>query len=89
MLFSANIAAIEILEDEVRVAVAKAGGKLPVVQQLLRAPIECESPEQLFDARVAALNAALDQMTVAPATYVLCLHGENCVARTLSIPFKG
>ncbi len=89
MGFGAKVGAIEFAGDEVRVAVIKAAGKLPKVLDLVSRRAHYEEPGQRFEAMVAALNDALNTLSVQPALYVLCESSANSIVRTLSIPFRG
>lgn len=88
MFFSANIAAIEITEAEVRLAVVKTG-RLPALLSVHTAPITCAHEEDRFETEVAALETALEGMKQRPAAYVLCLNGMFSIVRALPIPFRG
>jgi hypothetical protein len=89
MLFKARTAVIEFVGDEVRVAVAKVGGALPTVLELVTRQAVYEAPEQRFEALVNALGEAVDSLKHRPATYVLCVSCLFGVVRTLTIPFRG
>lgn len=89
MIFSAKVAAIEFAGDDVRIAVIKTtlGGFR--VLGLYRARAEYETPEARRDAMVAALERALNEVHGRPSVYVLCVSGADCIARGLTIPFRG
>ncbi|MBI2425429.1 MAG: pilus assembly protein PilM [Candidatus Hydrogenedentes bacterium] len=89
MLFSAKVGAIEIAGDEVRVAVAKVGGKQPQILEVASCRAEYTEPEARFEAMAAALNTALDQLKSKPVLYVLCANCMYSVVRTLTVPFRG
>jgi len=89
MIFSSKVAAIEFAGDDVRIAAVKTtiGGFR--VLGLYRARAEYDTPETRRDARVAALERALGEMRGRPPVYVLCVSGADCIARSLTIPFRG
>ncbi len=89
MFLKTKVAAIEFAGDEVRVAVVKTGGKLPKVLELVSRRAHYELPDARFDALVAALDEALNQLRVRPSAYVLCESSMFCIVRTLTIPFRG
>ncbi len=89
MMFKAKIAAIEIAGDEARVAVAKVGGKQPVVVELLSEQAVYETPEERFEALVTALDTVLERMRSRPSAYVLCASMEQAMVRNIRIPFRG
>jgi len=89
MLFSVKLAAIEIGENTVRLAVVKTGGRRPKVLELLTEAIDVEDPEQRFEATVAAIERLTDGMKHRPAAYVLCLSSLYGIVRPLTIPFRG
>jgi len=89
MIVSAKIGAIEFFGDEVRVAVIKTGGKLPVVLEVHAGKAVYEAPDDRFAAMVHALDTVLDALAIHPATYVLCLPSTSTIVRSLTIPFKG
>lgn len=89
MGFGVKVGAIEFAGDEIRVAVIKAGGKLPKVLDLVSRRAQYEEPEKRFEAMVAALDDALNALSVQPALYVLCESSANSIVRTLAIPFRG
>jgi len=89
MLLTSNIAAIEIEGDEVRVALVRAGGKLPSIAAIHAETATYEDPEQRFEALVKALDTALDAVGGSPSAYVYCLSSAQTIARNLTIPFRG
>ncbi len=89
MLFSVKLAAIEIGESVVRLAVVKTGGRRPKVLDLLVEPINGGDPEQRSEATVAAIERLLDGLKHRPAAFVLCLGSQYGIVRALTIPFRG
>lgn len=89
MLAKAKIGAIEFIGDEIRIAVVKTGKKLPQLLDLQVRQVTYENEEEHFDARVRALNEALDALKVQPGSYVLCVPCTSSIVRALTIPFKG
>ncbi len=89
MLFSAKVAAIEFAGDDVRIAVVKTTLTGFRVLGLSRARAEYETPEGRRDALIVAIKAALGEMRGRPSVYVLCVSGSDCIARGLTIPFRG
>ncbi len=89
MIVTAKIGAIEIFGNEVRVAVIKTGGRLPKILELQSCKAEYDSPEDRVTALVQALNTALDNLKIHPATYVLCVSSSSTIVRSLTVPFKG
>ncbi|HOZ44990.1 MAG TPA: pilus assembly protein PilM [Candidatus Hydrogenedentes bacterium] len=101
----ATVGAIEIVGNEVRLAVVKTGGKRPKVLELHacrarsgdRPPSDDvvgegegrPAPVDPFDALAAAIQALVRQVKKRPVTYVLCVSSGDCVARTLTVPFRG
>ncbi len=104
MSVKAKIAAIEMVGDEVRLAVVKTGGRQPKVLELHAcravyeenaaallsdADVVPDADQQRFDAMVTAVEAVVNKMRTRPNTYVLSVPGSNCITRTLTVPFKG
>ena len=88
-MLKARIAAIEFVDDEVRVAVVKAGSGLPAILELRACRAEYSEPEDRIEALTRALDTALDQLKTRPAAYVLCANSRFCIVRTLTISFRG
>lgn len=89
MLIGAKIAAIEFVADEVRVSVVKTGGRLPVLLEAHSATAVYEAPEERFEAMVAAVDRVLAEVATRPAAFIFVASSEYCVARGLTIPFRG
>lgn len=89
MLIGAKIAAIEFVGDEVRVAVVKTGARLPALLEAHSATAMYETPEERGPAMVAAVDRALAEVTTQPAAFIFVASSTYCVARGLTIPFRG
>ena len=89
MRFSAKIAAVEFAGDEVRVALVRTGAKRPVILEAHAARASYASPDQRFDALVAAVKQTAGALKTRPTCYILCASGLNGVARILTVPFRG
>jgi hypothetical protein len=89
MRLQAKVAAYEIDEQEVRLAVVKTGSALPVVLELHAAPVQFADPDDRFEAIVSALQAVAEKVKSRPSVHVLCAGSMYGVARNLTLPFKG
>jgi len=89
MGLKSKIAAIEIAEDEVRLAVIKMRAGKPSVLELLAERAEYAEPEERFDAMIRAMENVLARMKTSPSAFVLCVSSFFSVFRTLTIPFRG
>ena len=89
MSLKAKVAAIEFSGDEVRLAVARTGRRLPKVLELHSCRAQYETPEERPDALRVAVSTVVKRMKNRPSTYVLCVSSALCVVRTLTIPFRG
>lgn len=91
MNLSARIGAIELTEDEIRLAVVKTGGRLPHVLELHRAnmPPHDEDAENGDEAVAAAVSELVARVKARPAAYVLCVPGSVAIVRSLTVPFRG
>jgi len=89
MAFGAKVASIEFARDEVRVAVVRAGGRLPEILETAAVPVACENPDDRPAALAAALDEALNALRQRPAAYVLCVESARATVRNLRVPFRG
>jgi hypothetical protein len=89
MLLKSKIGAIEFAGDEVRIAVIKSGGGVPAVLEMHVCKALYDEPDQRVDALAAALDTVLNKVKSSPAAYVLCVDAMSCVARSVTIPFRG
>ena len=89
MLFSAKIGAFEFVGDDIRLAVIKSSGRLPVVLELHEARAAYETPEERQPALVRALDDLLSRVKQKPTAYVLCASSAYSIVRLLTIPFRG
>ncbi len=89
MFFSAKVAAIEIAGDDVRLALIKTGHNRPRVLGCHRQRAEYEVPEQRREALIGAITQVLGKMRGRPVAFVLCVSGAHCIARGLTVPFRG
>jgi len=89
MRLSAKIAGLEIVGDEVRVALVKTGAKRPTILEAHVTRATYADPAKRFDAMVTAVKSAVDKLKTRPTCFVLCASGLNGVARILTVPFKG
>ena len=89
MLFSAKIGAIEFVENEVRVAVVKTGGRKPVLLEVQSRTAAYLEPEERVPALAQALGEAVDALKNPPAVFILCASGLFSVVRAITIPIRG
>jgi len=89
MFSSAKVGVFEFAGDEVRLAIVKAGGRVPKVLEHHSAAAEYASPEGRAEALVAAVKNVVDRAKASPAAYVLCVSSAHSVVRSLPIPFRG
>lgn len=89
MLFSAKIGAIEFVENEVRVAVVKTGGRKPVLLEVQSRTATYLEPDERVAALAHALGEAVDALKHPPAVFVLCASGMYSVVRAITIPIRG
>lgn len=89
MLFSAKIGAIEFVENEVRVAVVKTGGRKPVLLEVQSRTATYLEAEERVPALAQALGEAVDALKNPPAVFILCASGLFSVVRAITIPIRG
>ena len=89
MKLSARIGAVEIEEDEIRLAVVHTGGRKTSITEAFACRAAYESASERFEALVAAVQYARAQIKAKPAAWVLCAKSDNAIARKLTLPFKG
>ncbi len=89
MNLMAKVAAIELVEDEVRLAVVKTGPGGSEVLETHSARATYDDPDEQFEARVAMLRTVAEQVKNKPTAWVLCASSAYAVVRNLRIPFKG
>lgn len=89
MLFSAKIGAIEFVENEVRVAVVKTGGRKPVLLEVQSRTATFLEPEERVPALAQALGEAVDALKNSPTVFILCASGLFSVVRAITIPIRG
>ena len=79
-----------IVQDAVRIAVVKTGGRLPKVLETAEAPVSTlDEGEDLRTAQAEALRTAAADLSSPPAMYVLSLPASWAIIRQLSLPFRG
>lgn len=89
MLLSAKIGAIEFVDNEVRVAVVKTGGRKPVLLEVASRAIPPVEGEERVAALASALGEAVDGLKHPPVVFVLCASGLYSVVRAITIPIRG
>lgn len=89
MLFSAKIGAIEFVENEVRVAVVKTGGRKPVLLEVQSRTATYLEADERVPALAKALGEAVDALKYPPAVFILCASGMYSVVRAITIPIRG
>ncbi len=89
MLFSAKIGAIEFVENEVRVAVVKTGGRKPVLLEVQSRTATYLEAEERVPALAQALGEAVDALKNPPTVFILCASGLFSVVRAITIPIRG
>jgi hypothetical protein len=89
MLFSAKIGAIEIVENTVRVAVVRTGGRRPVLLEVQSRTVHYAEPEDRVPALAQALGDAVDALKNPPVVFILCASGMHSVVRAITIPMRG
>lgn len=89
MLFSAKIGAIEFVENEVRVAVVKTGGRKPVLLEVQSRTAAYLEAEERVPALAKAVGEAVDALKNPPTVFILCASGMYSVVRAITIPIRG
>lgn len=89
MIVAAKIAVFKFDQDEVRLAVVRAGSGLPSVLEAHTVRARSGNEEGRFDALVDAVRQADASLKHRPNAYVLCVSGFYAVVRRLTIPFRG
>jgi hypothetical protein len=89
MLFSAKIGAIEFVENEVRVAVVKTGGRRPVLLEVQSRTAVYGEADERVPALAQALGEAVDGLKYPPTVFILCASGLYSVVRAITIPIRG
>lgn len=89
MLLSAKIGAIEFVDNEVRVAVVKTGGRTPTVLEVQSRTAVWAEEEDRIPALVHAVGEAVDALKHVPVSYVLCASGRHSIVRAITIPIRG
>lgn len=89
MIFPIRVGGLEIDGDEVRLAVVNISGRLPIVIELHRAHIRYATPEARRESFVSTLRELVRKVKNRPSLYVLCLSGQNSIARQITVPFRG
>ncbi len=89
MIVAAKMAVFKFDQDEVRLAVIRAGNGLPSVLEAHSVRARYENEEGRIDALVEAVRQANALLKHRPNTYVLCVSGFYAVVRRLTIPFRG
>lgn len=84
MQLPAQIAALDIGEDTVRIAVVRTGGRAPRVLELAEASIGGAGPE----AAAMAAREAVSRLKVKPAAFVLSAPASWSVLRLMQVPFR-
>lgn len=87
MIWLPKIAAIEIGNRAVRIAVVRTGLKRPRVLSLVERDIMPREDESKSDATVRALKDALEEINVSPDLCVSHISGRNAVVRIIRVPF--
>lgn len=80
----AQIAALEIGEDAVRVAVVRTGGRAPRVMELAEATLGGDGPE----AAALAAREAVSRLKGKPGAFVLSAPASWSVLRLMQVPFR-
>ena len=89
MRLTARIGVIEFAGDDVRAAVVKTGGKLPVLCEAYVSRASYSDPSERFDALVLATKEAVKRIRSKPNAFVLCADGRFGVVRSLTVPLRG
>ncbi|MCC6486312.1 MAG: hypothetical protein IT364_02325, partial [Candidatus Hydrogenedentes bacterium] len=89
MKLSAKIAAFEIEGDEIRVAVVKTGGKVPIVLETHAQRAPSAGSEGRHAAQVQTAREILGRIKSRPQLYVLSVGCQHAIVRALNIPFRG
>ena len=89
MKLAAKVAVVEFVEDEVRLALVKTGGRRPKVLELHSSRIEHQEGELRPQAMADALCALAGALSTKPAAVTLCVSSFNAIVRTITIPFRG
>ncbi len=89
MLLSAKIGAIEFVDNEVRVAVVKTGGRTPTVLEVQSRVAAYAEEEDRIPALVLAVSEAVDALKNPPVVFVLCASGRHSIVRSITIPIRG
>ena len=89
MLTKPKIAALEFEGDTIRLAVIKAGGRLPTVLELHEETAIYDDPEGRVEALTEAVESILARLKGRPAAYVLCISTMSAIVRAMTIPFRG
>lgn len=89
MLFSAKIGAIEFVDNTVRVAVVKTGGRKPTLLEVQSRTVNYAEPEDRVPAMSQALGDAVDALKNPPVVFILCASGMHSVVRAITIPMRG
>ncbi len=84
MQLPAQIAAVEIGDDAVRVIVVRTGGRVPRVLELAQASIGGSGPE----AAAIAAREAVSRLKAKPAAFVLSAPASWSVLRLMQVPFR-
>lgn len=89
MRLSAKIAAIEIENDEVRVAVVKTGGRKPSILEVHAHRASFATEEERRGALILAIQDVIGRLKHKPQLYVLTMGSQHSIVRALAIPFRG
>ncbi len=89
MRIGANIAAIEIDGDTLRLAMVSTGGAMPKVAACRQTEVQYDSPDDRHDALAEGVRKLCAGLKPQPAGYVLCASSLYAITRNLTLPFKG
>lgn len=89
MRLAAKVAVFEFVDDEVRLALVKTGGKRPKALELHACRAEYEDPEGRFEALVQAAETVVANLKTKPTAHALCVSSFYSVVRSLTIPLTG
>ncbi|MBI4559411.1 MAG: pilus assembly protein PilM [Candidatus Hydrogenedentes bacterium] len=89
MKINTTVGAVEIAGDEVRLAVVKTSGRLPTVLELHTGHATYPSVAERPAALTGVVQSLIREVKAKATAYVLCVSGQWCFARQISIPLRG